>query len=84
MEILRTIDLYGYIMKKIKKEQHLYDYLKDDIVKKTGFKKSKIELHNSKRSNKNIPVLDQHEFVYERKSYILIGNDLKCIEKISI
>jgi len=84
MEIFKMMDLHSYIMKLFKKEQTLYDYLKDDISKKTGFKKSKIELQNSKRSNQNIPLLDQHEFIYERRSYILIGNDLKCIEKISV
>jgi len=81
MKMFKMTDLYNNIISKIKREQTLYDYLKEDIVKKTGFKRSKIELKNSKRSNPNIPMLDQHEFTYEENSYLLIGNNLKCIEK---
>ncbi len=55
--------------------------LKDEIINKivtiSGFNKNKITLLESKRSNKNIYILDYHIFEYEKELYILDNNKLK-------
>ena len=61
-----------------KKEKWLCDILREDIAKKTGFNDKKINLILSKRNDDNIPVIDYHEFEYEGKKHVLIGQKLKC------
>ncbi len=62
-----------------KKKEYIDEYLRKEIATKTGFKKNKILLRSSKRSNPNIPNINYHEFQYKKTIYVLNGDELKSI-----
>ncbi len=55
-------------MKNINK---LHDFIIDEISEITSFDKNKITLLISKRSNPVVPLIDYHEFTYNKNQYIL-------------